>query len=210
MDIGPRAQRRLTSPSRTLSPSAANNGAARRSSRGERRRRVGPLGVERVGDMLLHLCNCAADSLSIRRKAAEWRETLGTSSLDWLRATDPQRVLPIEQCARAPAVKSQQGDVQFLMTRRLALLNTTNAARCCLADHGISCGNSLVARHARLRLAIPGCRSLDSLRSLGMTGHLLRSLGMTASVSSRAQSRDLHLPSSRAKSRDLHLHRSRG
>src|SRR6185369_4282681 len=77
VDMGPRAQRRLTSPSRTLSPSAANNGAARRSSRGERRRRVGVLVLERVVDMPLHLCNCVAHSLSIRRKAAERRETLG-------------------------------------------------------------------------------------------------------------------------------------
>jgi len=106
VDIGPRAQSRLTSESRTLSPSAANNGAARRSSRGERRRRVGEvLVLERVVDMPLHLCNCAAHSLSIRRKAVERRETLGTSSLNWLRANSPQLLLPIEQCARAPGVK---------------------------------------------------------------------------------------------------------
>src|SRR6476469_9193611 len=102
VDIGPRAQRRLTSESRTLSPSAANNGAARRSSRGERRRRVGVLVLERVCDMPLHLCNCAAHSLSIPRKAAERRGTLSTSSPHWLRANTPQLLLPIEQCARAP------------------------------------------------------------------------------------------------------------
>src|SRR5258705_274527 len=73
VDIGPRAQRRFTRRSRTLSPSAANNGAARRSSRGERLRRAEVLGLERVGDMSfysLQLCRPTAVVSSEGRSAA--------------------------------------------------------------------------------------------------------------------------------------------
>ena len=51
-------------------------------------------------------------SLSMRRKAVEVRETLGSSSLDWLRAYSPELLLPIEQCARAPGVKPPSDGVR--------------------------------------------------------------------------------------------------